>query len=371
MSPAPAVPRPPQVTLLAAMICGGSVLSVLLTFEAVSQLGSIETQEALARTLDRPPVEGLGLSVDQAQRIVRVLCFVTAGVAAAAAVLGQQLFKGSRQARVVLSVLAPVLFVAASFTTTSGFAEAVVAGATVLLWTQPSRDWFAGRVPAPRPGRPPSRAARAAAPVAPPADWAPPAPQSRAEVPTAPPAPSAPSDPWPAPTAPADPGVRPPAVLTAAVFTFLGAGTALIMLAAGAFGILQERTALLAEIEDRFPTPEDRAGASPEFLLGVVVAVMIGLALWALAVIPLAVAVLRGREWARLSLLISAYTAAAVSLTGVLAVAPVLVTGLCVAAGMTLGRAEVVAWCRASSTRIGPPPQASQPPPPSHLTPPS
>ncbi|MGA8847713.1 MAG: hypothetical protein WB471_13945, partial [Nocardioides sp.] len=136
------LPRPRQVTFSGWSIIVGSVLTILYAFQRVSELGSLEAQEAAADFISTPPGDGLGMSLDDVELAIRIMCLVAGGTAAAAAILGWQVLQGSRSARVVLSVLAPILFVAGL--TSGGLFSALVAAGVVMLWVQPARDWFNG-----------------------------------------------------------------------------------------------------------------------------------------------------------------------------------------------------------------------------------
>ncbi len=81
---------------------------------------------------------------------------VAASSAAAAAILGFYALQRSRSARVALSVLAPV--VATTGLVLGGLLSSAVAVAVVMLWLQPSRDWFDGVTPSPAPERRPDPA---------------------------------------------------------------------------------------------------------------------------------------------------------------------------------------------------------------------
>ncbi len=140
------------MTLSGWLIVVGSVFTVLYAFQQISQLGSIEAQEAAADAISRPPIEGLGLSVDDVQFYIRLAAFVAGGCGAAAAILGWQVLQRSTSARLALTVIAPFMLVAGMLT--SGLAAALVAAAIVMLWAQPARDWFAGRKPATRASAP-------------------------------------------------------------------------------------------------------------------------------------------------------------------------------------------------------------------------
>ena len=149
MTTPPAPTRPRQVTLAAVMIMGGSVLVVLTVFERMSGLHSLETRQAVQKFLAEPPGDGLGVGVTEVLAALRVLCMVAAGCATAAAILGYQVLRRSRSARVVLTVLAAPLFVTGLVS--GGFVSSVVAASAVMLWFQPARDWFDGVVREPRP----------------------------------------------------------------------------------------------------------------------------------------------------------------------------------------------------------------------------
>ena len=102
---------------------------------------------------------------------MRVLGMVAAGCATAAVILGYQVLRRSKTARIGLTVLAlPLLF---SGMVTGGFLSSIVVACALLLWLPPARDWFAGRA-APAPpaapglrGRPPPTHARGRPPAPP------------------------------------------------------------------------------------------------------------------------------------------------------------------------------------------------------------
>ena len=135
-------PRPRQVTLAAWLIMLGSAFVVLTMFERIAGLHTLETQRSVEAFLSEPPGDGLGLGLQGIQDILHTLAMVAAGCAAAAAILGFQILQRSRLARVLLSVLAVPLFLAGLVS--GGFLSSVVAAAVVMLWFQPSRDWFNG-----------------------------------------------------------------------------------------------------------------------------------------------------------------------------------------------------------------------------------
>src|SRR3954468_14809817 len=134
--------RPRQVTLAGWLTMAGSALVVLLVFDRVSGLHSIETRESVERFLAEPPGRDLGLGMDGVLSALRTMALVAGGCAAAMAILGYHVLKRSRSARLAVSILAVPLFVTGMVT--GGFVSSLVAASCVMLWLQPSRDWFDG-----------------------------------------------------------------------------------------------------------------------------------------------------------------------------------------------------------------------------------
>ena len=87
-----------------------------------------------------------GSDVQGVISLLRLLSMVAAGCATAAAILGYQVLRRSRSARLALTVLAVPLFLTGLVT--GGFVSSVVAASAVMLWLQPARDWFNGVTPA-------------------------------------------------------------------------------------------------------------------------------------------------------------------------------------------------------------------------------
>lgn len=144
-------------------VIGGSIFLLLSVFDTFTNLNSVEMREQVTKVLSSPTGEGLGISVGQALAVMRVGLMVTAACAAAAAVLGVYVLQRNRGARLALSILAVPILLTAPLT--GGLVGALVAAATLMLWSGPARDWFAGRpvrqVERPgrseRPGSPESR----------------------------------------------------------------------------------------------------------------------------------------------------------------------------------------------------------------------
>jgi hypothetical protein len=206
-----------------------------------------------------------------------------------------------------------------------------------MLWLQPARDWFDGIAPRRPEARP------APAPVQTPV---------RTQVaPVGPPVPA---------VAPAATG-RPAAVLWAGILTWIGSG--LTLAGAVVSGVLlgMDTELLLDEVHRQNPELKSQ-GVSDDLLVGVSFAMLAGFALWCVAAAVLAFLVLRGVEWARVALIVSAATAAAVFLLCCLLGAFLLAITLVAAVGVVvlLVRPETKAWF---ASRRGPRPPAGAVPP--------
>src|SRR6478609_8668199 len=156
----PSTSRPRQVTLAGWMLMAGSTLAVLLVADRLAGLHSLETRQAVERFLAQPPGSDLGLEVDGALGLIRTAAMVTAGCATAAGILGYQVLRRSRSARLAVTLLAVPIFLAGLVT--GGFVTSVIAASAAILWLQPSRAWFDGTTP---PERPAAAVARTAGPA--------------------------------------------------------------------------------------------------------------------------------------------------------------------------------------------------------------
>ena len=103
--------RPPQVTVAAWMIMVGSVFVVLLVWDRIAGLHSLDTREALQPILDDPRMKDAGIQLADLLAVIRVVSMVAAGCATAMVVLGYQTLQRSRGARLALTVLAVPLFI--------------------------------------------------------------------------------------------------------------------------------------------------------------------------------------------------------------------------------------------------------------------
>ncbi len=336
MSPVnqPTPTRPRQVTLAAWLIMVGSGIVVAMVFDRVGALHTLETRESVEKFLAEPPGSDLGVGVEGVITLLRVTSMVAAGCATAAAILGYQVLRRSRSARLALTVIAVPLFLTGMVT--GGFVSSVVAAAALMLWLQPSRDWFR---------EPGAKAARAGAPR--PDPWAP-----RAGTPVSPYAasqqPVSATGPLPV-TTPNSSAPRPSAVLRACVLTWLFSALAAIALVVTGVVVAVQPDVLLDDVHRRSPDLADQ-GVSDSLLLGVTFVMLAALVVWCVAAAVLAVLVVRRVDWARIVLVVSAGIAAALSLAGTVAGAVLLVLPLvaAVATIVLLVRPDSSAWFRRS-----------------------
>lgn len=282
--PSPARPR--QVTLAAWLIMVGSVIVVAMVFDQVAGLHTLETRQSVERFLAEPPGADLGIGTDAVLGLLRTAAMVAAGCATAAAILGYQVLRRSRSARMALTVIAVPLFLTGMVT--GGFVSSVVAASAVMLWLQPARDWFDGIT------RQPAATAPALAPV-----------------PTGPPAPG---QSWPAPYA-ALPQARPNAVVWACVLTWVCSAVAILGLLAASAALAIDPQPLLDRAREENPELSAQ-GVTDNLLLGMTFAMVGALVLWCVSAIVLAIFTFRRAEWARIMLVICAGTAGALSLGG-------------------------------------------------------
>jgi hypothetical protein len=178
--------RPRQLTMAGWFVVVASVMLVITVYSSIASLNSVETRDRVTDWLGTPTGQDLGLSVTDALSGLRAALMVSGLCAAAAAVLGVFVLQRHRGARIGLTVVAVPILLANLMTAplTGGLLGALIAAATVVLWTEPARDWFAGRPvrqatdPAPGEGRRESRPEAPAQqpPVGPPAPTPPQAP---------------------------------------------------------------------------------------------------------------------------------------------------------------------------------------------------
>jgi len=322
--------RPNQVTMAGWMIMVGSVIVVLTVFDQVAGLRSVEVREGVEKFLSEPPGEGLGLTVDGTLGIIKALLLIAAGCATAAAILGWQVLRRDRTARLALTVLAVPLFVTGIVA--GGFFSALVAASSLMLWSQPARDWFDGVT---RSREPVAERSTGGVGISTGPTGGGPGPVQSSPYPNfgvAPPSPS--------------PMSRPDQIVWSAALTWIFSGLTTLLLVASAFVFAGDSDSIIAEVRKQQPSV-DEATVSDSTIIALVV-VMIGVCVvWAIAASVVAAFVWRGREWARITLMVSALVAGAASILGVVAGGVTL--PLLVACGVVfrllLGR-PATAWCR-------------------------
>lgn len=338
MSEPAAKTRPRQLTTAAWCVIGGSLYLLLTAFDTLSGLRSVDTRRRVEDVLATRTGSGLGISVEQALSGMRVGLEVTAVSAVCAAILGFFVLRGHQGARIGLSVVVVPLLLTSPLT--GGVLGVVVAVATLLVWSGPARDWFAGRPvrvstgrlgqgPRPQaPVPPPEPAPPTALPrVTPPPDVSPhepssapapsagfgqpPAAASSAAGPFAPPAPTAPAavpfapSPWPSPTARRTP---PPAeVKVACIVTWVFSGAVALLYAVMAVVLLVAQDRIVKLVLD---SPAwARSNLRPDLLVPVLWLGCLLFLGWSLAACVLAFFTWRGHGWARWLLVASAAAA--------------------------------------------------------------
>jgi hypothetical protein len=331
------LPRPRQVTMAGWMIMGGSILVVATVFETITSLNTLETREAVSQFLAEPPGQGLGLDVSGALLVLRTVSMVAAGCAAVAAVLGFHVLRRNRSARLGVTVVAIPLFFTGMVA--GGFLSSVVAASALLLWLEPSRNWFDG-VPPPR--TPEHAAAAQQPPAQTPSSPPPPPAQAPATAP-------GPHQGFGAPTASTAVGSgrperRPAAVMWACVLTWVLSGTAAVMMALSALVIALQPELIFEELRRQNPDLGDQGVTDRAVQVATYVTAGVTV-VWALVAVVLAVFVLRRAGWARIALLASAGGAGAACLVASLgSVLMVLPAFGCAVTFSLLLRPEVRAW---------------------------
>lgn len=328
-----AVGRPPQVTIAGWIATVSSVFLVTGMFDAVGRLRSIDSREAIEKGLSEKPLDGLGLNLDEALSLLHGVFVVAGGLAAAAAVLGWFVLRRHRAARIWLTVVAVPIFV--SGFVSGSLLSSMVAVSAMLLWSGPSRDWFAGR-----PIRKPLlQMAPPTAPPTPPAPVLPPVgPGVASDVP---PAYSAYGAPHPA-TMYGAVAPRPPALIAAAVITWIASATVVLLFGGLAIMVAADPDIVRQAIEQE-PRLDELGLSLTEirqfFMLTSVL--MIG---WAVVAATLALLVMLRVGWARLLLIVSAVTSGLLSFVMVTTVLPIVTAVAGMVTAYLLLRPEVSRW---------------------------
>ena len=342
--------RPPHVTIASAIVIVGSVFVVLQMWDRIAGLHSLDTRTTLATYLAGSRLGDAGMDVAQLATVVRITAMAAAGCATAMLILGWQVTKRSRSARLALTVLAGALVVAGMVS--DWFVESAAAtfwaggigAAVVTLWLGPARMWFSDKPipeaasarivqrPAPPPQRydaPPPPAQQQPPPMQqqwPPTGWTPPPTstydgQRRAVV-----------------------GQRPASLLAACVLTWVCTAFAAVLLVVSIATLSQNSQPVIDEAYRQNPQLADQGFAQHDLL--VLLYVVIGLVLaGALAAAGFAIAAYRGHRWAWYALLIASAASTFFFLVGTLGspigLLPALASGATFACLM---RSDVRAW---------------------------
>lgn len=346
--------RPGQATLAVGLIVGGSLLAIVTAWERIAGLHSLEVQESLARLAADQPLGSM--SVSTISSVLRVLSIIGAAAAAAAAILAAQVPRRSRSARIVLTCLAPLLFL--GWLGTSGLFEPLVLAGIAMLWLPPTADWYAGRDPAVRA----SRAASGQRSARPDPFATPPAPPAQQSAPPTPRPPAGPQAQWPPPTeaaphvpqrqpwasaAYAPPAPRPRSLVAACVITWICSALTVVGLIGAMVWLTTSGDAFVADILDRgkemWGSLAD--GVTATQIRAELYVVLVGFLLWCLVAMALAVAAYHGRSWARILLAVSGIAAAICALLGSGAFPPLLVVVVgSVVATVQLLRSDSARW---------------------------
>jgi hypothetical protein len=333
-------PRPRQVTVGGWVVAVASALLVVTVFDATTHLHSVETRDAVTDALTSGSARGLGLGVDDALAAIRWVLLVVGVAAAVTGVLGVFVLQRHVAARIVLTVAAAPITLSAPVGASSEtgwalplfFLGLVVAAGAGLLWTEPARDWFAGRTPA-------------TAPALVRASWPPPARREQPPAQALPPPPTVrrvEQRPVTPPRVPVE--VRVACILTWA-FSALTAAAYVVIIAA--FAVDRAGTVDLAR---------DSAGISDvslsdSELVGVVLATRALFLVWCVLASLLAALCWRRHGWAWIALVVSCGMATVVAMAAV--PYSVLHVAASFAAFVLLLRTSTRGWFRGSTSPVG------------------
>lgn len=356
--------RPRQVTMAVVMAVVGSLVLVIGLFDTLARMRTPETRKAIDQFLAEAPGNSLGVTTGQVLEVMRAVAFVSGALAAAGLVFAIYVVQRHRGARIGLTAVAGLLVLTVPV---AGLMPVFLVVAAVLLWSQPARDWYAGRAPAPAtagasrvfsqsdPGAPrpeqPSPDPYAPGPYGhapqeqPPAAPAPygqpqaapygqppygepnPGPYGQqpygqpAQQPVYPP-PYAPT-PYPSPYGyqhqpTRDPDKRPLTVTIAAVLTWLGAGSMLVLMLVFAAVLASGGGAFVDEFDRAARNSDVTLRSNQVLAVGWVIAVVF--IVWSLAAIVLAILAMRRSNPGRIALVVSTVMTALLSLLAIASV---------------------------------------------------
>ncbi len=134
--------------MIGASLGGASCFVLIFTlFDTLNRLRGVEMRSDIENQLAEPPLDTVGLSADQVLTAMRTIAFLDGALAAAGVVLAVFCFRRHQGARYGFSVIAALLLLTAPV---AGLLAFLAAAAAVMLWSEESRAWFAGREPRPR-----------------------------------------------------------------------------------------------------------------------------------------------------------------------------------------------------------------------------
>lgn len=327
--------------MAAGFVIGGSAAIVVSIAGQLSGLHSLETQEQVRAFLSEPPGSGLGLGLDRALELMRVVLMVVAGCCTAAVVLGVEVLRRNRSARLGLSLLAAPIFLGGFVA--GGFLTALVTASIVLLWVGPSAAWL-------HDGRPTSNRGF----LDPPAPRAAEEPVTRPDPPR-PHLPTLPSFHQPPPPSPAarqlfvdqPPPVehsddRPDAVVWACVLVWTFCGLAVVVMSASVALLAGNPDLVLDQLRQQ---GEDIAGGDTDLLQRVTYVTAAVVGIWSLVAALLAALAFRGRQGGRIGVLVSSGVAGVLCMVGVFTSVVLIVPAAAAMATVALlSRPEVRAW---------------------------
>lgn len=105
---------------------------------------SLQARESVTKLMSQPPYDGLGLTTDQMLGVWRVVVLVAGALAAACLVFAVYLLRRHQGARIGFTVAAAALALSIPAV---GVLPVILLAAAAGLWSEPARDWFAGREP--------------------------------------------------------------------------------------------------------------------------------------------------------------------------------------------------------------------------------
>jgi hypothetical protein len=358
--------RPRQVTMAGWVGGVASAMMLASVFTLMPKLRSIDTRQSINEYLTKGAGKALGIDLDQALLLARIGLFVTAAAAAATLVFTVFVMRRDRQSRVALTVMALPILLCGVFV--DPFLAGFILASTVLVWTRPASDWFAGRAPRPVPQ------------TMPPLPPLPPHPSHAERRPTTPPpygsgygssaaqGPQAPVLTAPAPgpgepahhQAPARAPRRPAAVGVACAISWVAsAGTGLLLAIGVAFA---GSKGFRDRLETELAKSDSASGVSIDDLVVVAQVMAVLVVVWCLATCAVAVFAFLGQGWARITLAISAIIAAVLSVLAVLSFPGFLVLTLAATAvAVLLFRPETGRWYDAVRHRSQRPPPVQPP----------